>query len=125
MKKLLVLLSLVVLSGCMKDDILGPLDGNAEVPASLEINDLMGLKVESIFVSDEVSINAKLPYTGTYRIKVRDIANNLVSQEKITGNIGDNILKVYVSSLPNDAYTVQLTDENHKVLGVTNIIVNN
>ena len=125
MKKLLVLLTLVVLSGCMKDDIIGPMDDISQVPENLEINALMGLKVQSTFVFDEVNINAKLPYDGIYRIKIRDIGNNLVSQEKITASMGDNILKVYVSSLPNDAYTLQLTDENHKVLGVTNIIVNN
>jgi hypothetical protein len=125
MKKLLVLLSLVILSGCMKDDIIGPMDEISEVPVGLEIYDLMGIKVQSMFVFDEVNINAKLPYDGTYRIKIRDIGNNLVSQEKITASMGDNILKVYVSSLPNDAYTLQLTDENHKVLGVANIIVNN
>lgn len=124
MKKILVLLSLVILSGCMKDDILGPIN-DKEIPSSLEINELIGIKVESMFVSDEVNINAKLPYPGTYRIKIRDIGNNLVSQEKITANEGDNILKVYVRSLPNDSYIVQLTDDNHKVLGVTNIIVNN
>ena len=125
MKKLLVLLTLVVLSGCMKDDIIGPMDDISQVPENLEINALVGLKVQSTFVFDEVNINAKLPYDGTYRIKIRDIGNNLVSQGKITASMGDNILKVYVSSLPNDAYTLQLTDENHKVLGVTNIIVNN
>ena len=125
MKKLLVLLTLVVSSGCMKDDIIGPMDDISQVPENLEINALVGLKVQSTFVFDEVNINAKLPYDGTYRIKIRDIGNNLVSQEKITASMGDNILKVYVSSLPNDAYTLQLTDENHKVLGVTNIIVNN
>ena len=113
----------MVLVGCEKD-IIGPID-EMNIPKELQIADVVGLKVESIFVSDEVNINAKLPYSGTYRIKIRDIGNTLVSQEKITAKEGDNILKVYVSTLANDSYILQLTDDTHNILGVTNIIVNN
>jgi len=123
MKKLLLAFSVLVLVGCEKD-IIGPID-EMNIPKELQIADVVGLKVESIFVSDEVNINAKLPYSGTYRIKIRDIGNTLVSQEKITAKEGDNILKVYVSTLANDSYILQLTDDTHNILGVTNIIVNN
>ena len=123
MKKLLLAFSVLVLVGCEKD-IIGPID-EMNIPKELQIADVVGLKVESIFVSEEVNINAKLPYSGTYRIKIRDIGNTLVSQEKITAKEGDNILKVYVSTLANDSYILQLTDDTHNILGVTNIIVNN
>jgi len=125
MKKVLVLLSLVLLMGCVKDEILSPIDNTVEVPESLVIGDLQGIKVESTIVTDEVKMNIKLPYTGTYRVKIRDIGKELISQEKLQANEGDNILKVYVSSLSNDGYTLELTDDNHDIIGITSIVVNN
>ena len=126
MKKVLILLSLVLLIGCMKDDdILSPIDNVVEVPESLVIGDLQGIKVESTIVTNEVKMNIKLPYTGIYRVKIRDISKQLISQEKLEANEGDNILKVYVSSLQNDGYTLELTDDNHDIIGITSIVVNN
>lgn len=124
-KVLLLLLSVFLLIGCMDDDIISPIDNIVEVPESLQIADVQGLKVESTIVSDEVRMNIKLPYTGTYRVKIRDISKNLVSQEKLNADEGDNILKVYVSSLENNGYTLELTDDNHDIIGIASIVVNN
>jgi len=123
MKKLITLLFLVLLTSCMKDDFIEPIN-LVEVPESLEIADVQGLKLESTIVSDEVRMNVKLPYGGVYRIKIRDISKNLVSQEKIEGDEGDNILKVYVSSLENDGYIIELTDDAHDIIGLTTFVVN-
>ena len=124
MKKLLTItILLLTLTGCMKDEIIEPID-LVEVPESLVIEDLQGLKLESTIVSSEVRMNVKLPYTGEYRIKIRDISNQLISQEKIDGNEGDNLLKVYVSSLDRDGYMIELTDNNHDVIGRTSFVVN-
>jgi hypothetical protein len=125
MKKVLLLLSVFLLIGCMDDDIISPINDIVEVPESLEIADIQGLKVESTIVSDEVRMNIKLPYTGTYRVKIRDISKNLISQEKLDAKEGDNILKVYVSSLENNGYTLELTDDNHDIIGIASIVVNN
>ncbi len=125
MKKVLLLLSVFLLIGCMDDDIISPIDDIVEVPESLQIADIQGLKIESTIVSDEVRMNIKLPYTGTYRVKIRDIGKNLVSQEKLNADEGDNILKVYVSSLENNGYTLELTDDNHDIIGIASIVVNN
>ena len=125
MKKVLLLLSVFLLIGCMDDDIISPIDDIVEVPESLQIAEVQGLKIESTIVSDEVRMNIKLPYTGTYRVKIRDISKNLVSQEKLDANEGDNILKVYVSSLENNGYTLELTDDNHDIIGIASIVVNN
>lgn len=126
MKKILVSVLIVfIMIGCSEDNF-EPIDLSvSEVPESLEINDIMGIKVESTIVSDEIKMNVKLPYTGEYRIKIRDIGRNIVSQEKIIANAGDNILKVYTKSLNDDGYSLELTDNNNKVLGVTSIIVKN
>lgn len=123
MKKLLfisLLLSLT-LSSCMKDEIFEPIVN--EVPKSLEIAAVQGIKLESTIVNDEVNMNVKLSYTGTYRIKIRDIGRNLVSQEQIDVKVGDNILKVYVKSLPSDSYTIELTDSTNEVIGLTTFVV--
>ena len=68
-------------------------------------------------------MNVKLQYSGTYRIKIKDISGELISQEKINGEEGNNLLKVYVSTLPKSSYTLLLTDYNHQVLGITTIVV--
>ena len=118
MKKLLTLLVLLTLTSCMKDDIMEPVFVN-EVPEALIIDELVGIKLESVIVSSEVRMNVKLPNDGTYRVKIRDIDNSLISQEKLTAQEGDNILSVYTSSLDKSSFTLELTDVNHNVIGRT------
>lgn len=124
MKKILFVLLTVVFLGCQKDEIFTPIEPVGEIPEALLIDDLQGIKLESTIVSQEVRMNVKLPYTGEYRIKIRDIAKQLISQEKISGKEGDNLLKVYVSSLDKDGYVIELTDSNHQILGLTTFVVN-
>ena len=123
MKKILVILMLGLVSACTHD-ILEPIDINVvDVPESLVIGNVSGLKIESTIVSEEVRINAKLPYDGTYRIKIRDIENDLISQEKLNANNGNNLLKVYVSTLPKSSYTIELTETDHTIIGRGVIVV--
>lgn len=115
MKKLLGFILLLILTGCTKDiEFIGPV---SEVPESLKIENIMGVKLESVFVSGKVSMNVKLPEDGIYRIKIRDIDNTLISQEKINAQQGDNILSVYTNSLEKSSYTIELTTDEHGVLG--------
>jgi len=124
MKKILILLSLFALVGCMRDEDLVTLYPDQEVPESLVIKDLIGIKLENTIVSDRVSMNVKLPLDGKYRIKIRHGLNNeLISQEMIEAGEGDNILKVYVASLEKSGYMIQLTDEFHNVLGSESFVV--
>ena len=116
MKKLLTLLAILLITSCAKDDILEPIFVN-EVPESLEIYDVQGIKLESTIVSSEVRMNIKLPSDGKYRVKIRDIASKLVSQEELTAKEGDNILAVYTSSLDKSSYTLELVDSSNRVLG--------
>lgn len=123
MKKLLTLLSLILVISCAKDEPFIT-EVAIDVPENLKIEELVGIKTESIIVEEEVRMNVKLPYTGQYRIKLRDIEGSLISQEKIQANEGDNLLKVYVNTLPKSSYILQLTNDDHKVLGVESIVVN-
>ena len=124
-KLLLLLLTFTILIGCVKDDeFLEPIT-NEEVPQSLQIKELIGIKLENTIVTDRVAMNVKLPLDGKYRIKIRHGLNNeLVSQEMIEGEEGDNLLRVYVASLDKSGYMIQLTDEFHNILGNQSFVVN-
>jgi hypothetical protein len=107
MKKLLLFtLSLLVLS-CAKDLDYDVVEYTI-VPEELVIAEDAGLRLASNIVHGNVDINVKLPSAGTYRIRVLDLTNRIVSQDKIQAPKGDNILKVYVSTLPDQSYTVEL-----------------
>ena len=123
MKKILSLLTILLFIGCAQDQPFIE-EVSIDVPEILQIKEVQGLKVESIIVEEEVRMNVKLPYSGQYRIKIRNIEGTMVSQEIITANMGDNLLKVYVSTLPSSSYKLELTDVEHKVLGVESIVVN-
>lgn len=116
MKKYIVFLSMVSLMGCSYDP-LEEVDPITVVPESLIIHEVMGLKLESIIVTDEVNINTKLPLDGVYKLRILDIGNELISQEKITADKGDNLLKIYVGSLPISSYTIELRTEDNTLLG--------
>jgi hypothetical protein len=118
MKKLLILSAcLAILSGCSKDDIL-PITDQA-VKQELKIENSVGIKLETSFVSKEVSMNVKLENAGIVTIKIMDISNRVVSKEQVNVKVGDNILKVYTSALPSSAYRIGLYDTNNNLLGIT------
>jgi hypothetical protein len=123
MKKILSIVILSLFLGCAQDEPFIE-EVSIEVPKSLEITELIGIKTESVIVEEEVRMNVKLPYSGEYRIKIKDIGGKLVSQEVILANMGNNLLKVYVSTLPSSSYKLELTDINHKLLGSETIVVN-
>lgn len=123
MKKILSLLLILIVLGCAQEEPYIE-EVSINIPKALEIKELVGLKIESVIVKEEVRMNVKLPYSGEYRVKVRDIEGNLISQEIILANQGNNLLKVYVNTLPNSSYKLELTDLNHELLGSETIVVN-
>ena len=68
MKKFIALLIVLTLTSCVRDEdfIIEPV---TEVPEALEIDDLVGIKLESSIDSERVAMNVKLPEEGVYRIK--------------------------------------------------------
>jgi hypothetical protein len=123
MKKILSIVAILMFFGCAQDEPFIE-EVSFDLPKTLEIKELIGIKTESIIVEEEVRMNVKLPYSGEYRIKIRDIGGTLISQEVILANMGNNLLKVYVSTLPSSSYKLELTDLNHKLLGSETIVVN-
>ena len=116
MKRILIVaLMAIVLTGCYKDDIFEPV---VEVKKELQIQNAVGLKLESAFVTTEVAMNVKLETAQSVTIRIFDIANKVVSKETMNVKAGDNILKVYTSALPSSAYRIGLFDSNGNQLGI-------
>lgn len=114
-KVLLVIAIMTVFSGCYKEDILPA----PHVSEDLKIANSVGLRLETVFVKSEVSMNVKLENAGQVTIKIFDIANKVVSKETLNVKAGDNILKVYTSALPSSAYRIGLYDSKGIQLGIT------
>lgn len=106
---------LVLVTSCMKDELYEPVP--YKVTEDLAIDDISGIRLQSYVVEEEVSMNIKLPVTGSYRIKILDITSTTISQEIIEGTTGDNILKLYVKALPVSSYTILVTDMNDNYIG--------
>lgn len=117
MKKLLfVLFGIMVIIGCRKDPFIVP---PVVVDNNLKITQSVGIRLESPFVTSEVKMNVKIDGGQNVTIKIFDIANRVVSKETMWVNSGDNILKVYTSTLPTSAYRIGLFDNAGKQLGIT------
>jgi hypothetical protein len=118
MKKLISIIALsVLLTGCYKDDLIEPI--RPEATDNLKIANAVGIKLQSPFVTSEVSMNVKSDVAQTVTIKIFDIANRVVSKSTSEVEIGDNILKVYTTTLPTSAYRIALYDLAGKQLGIT------
>lgn len=117
MKKVLIVsMGLIILGGCTKDDFLPEVK---QVTPELSITALSGIKLQTSFVTSEVAMNVKLESAGMVTIKITDISNKVVSKEQVEVKSGDNILKVYTSTLPPSAYRIGLYDSNNKLIGIT------
>ena len=85
--------------------------------------------VEKIFsvkesrVTDGQSIHFDLPSNGVYTLTLIDKeSGNVVSRERFTGKIGENIKKIYTNSLQSQYLYLLLQDVIGKEVGKTTII---
>lgn len=116
-KASLLLFGFILLFGCRKVDVPSPLPQT--INEDLKINGITGIKLETVFVKNEVSMNVKSEVAQTVTIKITDISNRVVSKSTSDVKMGDNILKVYTSTLPSSAYRIGLYDNTGKLLGIT------
>ncbi len=117
MKKILILAFVMFgLTGCYKDDIL---PNPQAISEELKMTSSTGIKLQTVFVTNEVAMNVKTETAGSVTIKIFDIANRVVSKETMNVIAGDNVLKVYTSALPSSAYRIGLYDSKGKELGIT------
>jgi hypothetical protein len=117
MKKIFIMSFITLtLIGCTHDDLLIETQG---VKQELQIVNKVGIKLESVFVSDDVLMNVKLENQGPVTIKIMNISNKVVSKEQVNVKLGDNILKVHTKILPPSSYRIGLYDSNNNMLGIT------
>jgi hypothetical protein len=109
------LLTLVLLS-CRKTNDVVLIN---QIPSELAISSLSGIKLETPFVTSQVSMNVKSEVAQTVTIKIFDISNRVVSKSTSDVKAGDNVLKVYTNALPSSAYRIALFDEKGNQLGIT------
>jgi hypothetical protein len=89
------------------------------IPSELAITSVSGIKLETPFVTSQVSMNVKSEVAQTVTIKIFDISNRVVSKSTSDVKAGDNVLKVYTNALPSSAYRIALYDVNGNQLGIT------
>ena len=90
-----------------------------QIPSELAISSLSGIKLETPFVTSQVSMNVKSEVAQTVTIKIFDISNRVVSKSTSDVKAGDNVLKVYTNALPSSAYRIALFDDKGNQLGIT------
>ena len=115
-KVILITLISMVFIGCKKMDTITMVN---TIPEELAISSLSGIKLETPFVTSQVSMNVKSEIAQNVTIKILDISNRVVSKSTSDVKVGDNILKVYTNALPSSAYRIALFDANGKQLGIT------
>ena len=117
MKKL-ILIALIgmIFVGCRKNDTIILVN---TIPSELAINSVSGIKLETPFVTSQVSMNVKSEVAQTVTIKIFDISNRVVSKSTSDVKAGDNVLKVYTTALPSSAYRIALFDSKGNQLGIT------
>ena len=117
MKKVLLVFAIVTMMvGCTKEDIVPTPQSVSE---ELKMTSSVGIKLQTVFVTNEVAMNVKTETAGSVTIRIFDIGNRVVSKETMNVVAGDNVLKVYTSALPSSAYRIGLFDSNGNQLGIT------
>ena len=109
------LMALVLLSCRKTMDVVNPV----QIDPSLQIESLSGIKLQTVFVTNEVAMNVKSEVSQNVTIKIFDIANKVVSKSTSYVKEGDNVLKVYTNALPSSAYRIGIYDASGKELGIT------
>lgn len=90
-----------------------------QIDPSLQIASLSGIKLQTVFVTNEVAMNVKSEVAQNVTIKIFDIGNKVVSKSTSYVKEGDNVLKVYTNALPSSAYRIGIYDAAGKQLGIT------
>lgn len=117
MKRILIVVLLMFgLSGCIDDNVIVP--PTTEIKDVLKIQNPVGIKLETPFVTNEVAMNVKLDVGQIVTIKIFDISNKVISKETMNAKAGDNVLKIYTSTLPSSSYRIGLFNSKNVQLGI-------
>ena len=117
MKKSLLILGLITLMGCAKNVPIAVLP--QPINPDLAITSSVGIKLQTVFVTTEVSMNVKSQIPQTVTVKITDISNRIVSKSTSYVKTGDNILTLYTTALPSSAYRIAIYDDKGNMLAIT------
>jgi len=112
MKKI-ILISLILLVGCVKPE--------PPVPTA-QITYVFDVKESK--VTNGQDIYFKLPSTGVHTLTLIDKENGqVVSRERFNGKLGENIKKIYTNSIQSQYLYLLLEDITKKEISKTTIII--
>jgi hypothetical protein len=112
MKKI-ILISLILLVGCTKPEL--------PTPAPL-VEKIFSVK-ESKVVNGQ-SIYFDLPSAGVYTLTLIDkVSGQVISRERFSGQIGENMKKIYTNSIQSQYLYLLLEDVTKKEISKTTIII--
>ena len=111
--KIIICCCIISIISCRKIDIPTPQPVNKDVFS----------KTESV-VTDGMDIQFTLETAGKYTFVLTDSINQIVSKERFTGIVGDNIKKIYTKSLSQKTLYLYLTDESNNKIKQTKITIN-
>ena len=113
MKKLLLILSILLIFTSCVDEVVEPLP-----PTTQSIFD-----VKESMVVDGQSIQFKLPSAGVYTLTLIDKeTNQVISRERFNGTIGENNKSIYTKSIQSRYLYLLLEDVTKTEIGRTTII---
>jgi hypothetical protein len=114
MKKLLLILSILLIFTSCVDEVVEPIPP----PTTQSIFD-----VKESMVVDGQSIQFKLPSAGLYTLTLIDKeTNQVISRERFAGIIGENTKNIYTKSIQSRYLYLLLEDVTKTEIGRTTII---
>jgi len=112
MKKI-ILISLILLVGCTKMEI------EPTPPVVQKI-----FSVTESKITNGQTIHFDLPAAGVYTLTLIDKnTNQVVGRERFSGQIGENMRKIYTNSIQSQYLYLLLEDVTKKEIGKTTIII--
>ena len=118
MKKSLLIFGLIAIVGCTKNVPLA-VNNMQQLDPNLVIASSVGVKLQTVFVTSEVSMNIKSTVPQTVTVKITDITNKVVSKSTSDVKAGDNVLTLYTSAFPSSAYRIAVYDAAGNLLAFT------
>lgn len=119
MKKVpLLILTFIALASCRKTDTMTA-STMKQLDPNLVISSSVGVKLQTSFVTSEVSMNIKSQVAQTVTVKILDITSKVVSKSTSDVKAGDNVLTLYTSAFPSSAYRIAVYDANGNLLAIT------
>ena len=95
-----------------------------EIPIPQEpINKNIFDKTE-VSIIDGQDIQFTLKNVGKYTLTLTDSLNQVISKERFTGVLGDNVRKIYTKNFTQKSLNLYLSDENNNQINKTKIIIN-